>query len=79
MKYDNETYFSCYSPNLKEFLEDIGIVGICPVLLVEDNGFEVIKKFVHIKKDTTCWVFKRDERLSLFLSQWSKNRQRITA
>ena len=65
MKYDNETYFSCYSPNLKEFLED--------------NGFEVIKKFVHIKKDTTCWVFKRDERLTLFLSQWSKNRQRITA
>lgn len=65
MKYDNETYFSCYSPNLKEFLED--------------NGFEIIKKFVHIKKDTTCWVFKRDERLSLFLAQWSKNRQRATA
>ena len=65
MKYDNETYFSCYSPNLKEFLEE--------------NGFEIVKKFVHIKKDTTCWVFKRDERLSLFLAQWSKNRQRITA
>lgn len=33
MKYEKEKYFSCYSPNLKEYLER--------------NGFKPITSFVH--------------------------------
>lgn len=45
MKYEKEKYFSCYSPNLKEYLER--------------NGFEPITSFVHIRENKTCWVFEK--------------------
>lgn len=53
MKYSKEEYFSCYSPNLKEYLVN--------------NGFDVIASFVHIKNNKTCWVFKRVDSLSVYL------------
>lgn len=61
MKYSKEEYFSCYSPNLKEYLVN--------------NGFDVIASFVHIKNNKTCWVFKRVDGLSVYLEQWTKNRK----
>lgn len=46
MKYEKEKYFSCYSPNLKEYLER--------------NGFKPITSFVHIRENKTCWVFEKN-------------------
>lgn len=63
MKYSKEEYFSCYSPNLKEYLEL--------------NGFIVKHSFVHIRENKICWVFDRTKELSAYLEQWSKNRKKI--
>lgn len=61
MKYEKEKYFSCYSPNLKEYLEI--------------NGFEPITSFVHIRENKTCWVFEKVPELSIYLEQWTRNRK----
>lgn len=61
MKYPRELYYSCYSPNQKEYLEL--------------NGFEVFNSFVNIKTKKTCWVFKRTPDLAVYLEQWSNNRK----
>lgn len=61
MKYSKEEYFSCYSPNLKEYLER--------------NGFEPITSFVHIRENKTCWVFEKVPELSVYLEQWTRNRK----
>lgn len=63
MKYNYDEYFSCYSPNLKEYLVN--------------NGFKIENEFVHIRENKTCWVFKRVPELSVYLEQWSKNRKHI--
>ena len=63
MKYAKEEYFSCYSPNLKEYLEL--------------NGFVVKKSFVHIRENKTCWVFDRTPELSVYLEQWTNNKKNI--
>lgn len=60
MKYLKDEYFSCYSPNLKDYLVD--------------NGFEIEQQFVNIHTEKTCWVFKRTDKLSVYLVQWSKNK-----
>lgn len=60
MKYSKEEYFSCYSPNLKEYLVS--------------NGFEVVASFVHIRENKTCWVFEKSDELSVYLERWSKNK-----
>jgi hypothetical protein len=60
MKYSKEEYYSCYSPNQKEYLEL--------------NGFVVVKDFVHIKTKKTCWVFRRTPELAAYLEQWSANK-----
>lgn len=65
MKYSQEEYFSCYSPNLKEYLID--------------NGFEVYTTFIHIRENKICWVFKRVPEMSIYLEQWSKNRRKINS
>lgn len=58
MIYSKEEYFSCYSPNLKDYLVE--------------NGFEVYKKFTHAREEKICWVFLRVPELSVYLEQWSK-------
>lgn len=40
MKYSKDKYFSCYSPNLKEYLVS--------------NGFDILTSFVHIRENKTC-------------------------
>lgn len=62
MKYPRETYYSCYSPNQKEYLEI--------------NGFKVIDTFRHIKTQKVCWVFERVPEMSIYLEQWSNNRNK---
>lgn len=61
MVYDNIKYFSCYSPNLMEHLVD--------------NGFIIIKEFVHFKTTKTCWVFERTNHLSEHLVEWTQNKK----
>lgn len=61
MKYSQEEYFSCYSPNLKDYLIN--------------NGFEIYTQFVHVRENKICWVFKRVPSLSIYLEQWSRNRK----
>lgn len=63
MRYSKEEYFSCYSPNLKEYLES--------------NGFMVKTSFVHVRENKTCWIFDRTSELSVYLEQWSNNRKNI--
>lgn len=63
MKFPQDEYFLCYSPNLKEYLVD--------------NGFEVFKQFTHIRENKICWVFKRVPEMSIYLEQWSKNRSKL--
>lgn len=63
MKFSKEKYFSCYSPNLKEYLEL--------------NGFSVETSFVHVREKKTCWIFNRTPELSVYLEQWSNNRKNI--
>lgn len=63
MIYSKEKYFSCYSPNLKAYLEL--------------NGFVVIHTFIHVRENKTCWVFDRTPELSVYLEQWSKNKKNI--
>ena len=46
MKFEKEKYFSCYSPKLKEFLEEF--------------DFEPIEVFKNINTGKTCWVFEKD-------------------
>lgn len=61
MKYDNnEKYFSCYSPKLKDFLEEF--------------GFEPIEIFTHLKTNKICWVFEKTDSLGLYLERWTKNK-----
>jgi hypothetical protein len=61
MKYVKEFYYSCYSPNQKEYLEV--------------NGFKVIDSFKHVETKKTCWVFERTPEIAIYLEQWSKNRK----
>lgn len=63
MRYLKEKYFSCYSPNLKDYLVS--------------NGFEVKCQFVNLHTNKTCWIFNRTENLSIYLVQWTKNRNNI--
>jgi hypothetical protein len=63
MKYSNDKYFSCYSPNLKEYLVS--------------NGFEVKSQFVNVHTSKTCWIFDRTDSLSVYLTQWTKNKSNI--
>lgn len=63
MIYDREHYFSCYSPKLKEYLDEF--------------EFEPIEVFVHIKTNKTCWVYEKNERISTYLDNWTKNRNNI--
>ena len=60
MIYEKDKYFSCYSPNLKEYLIN--------------NGFEVKYQFVNVHNDKTCWVFDRNDTISIYLTQWAKNK-----
>ena len=64
MKYSKEQYFSCYSPNLKEYLVS--------------NGFEIKYQFIHNRENKTCWVFDKTDMLSVYLEQWSKNKKQHT-
>lgn len=57
MIYQKEKYFSCYSPNLRSFLES--------------NGFKVIATFEHVREKKVCWVFDRVPELSKYLEEWS--------
>lgn len=63
MKYPREFYYSCYSPNQKEYLEV--------------NGFEVIDDFVNFRTGKMCWVFDRTPEIAVYLEQWSNNRKNI--
>ena len=63
MKFPKELYYSCYSPNLKEYLEL--------------NGFQVYRTFVHFREHKTCWVFKKTPEITVYLEQWTKNRKNI--
>ena len=63
MKYNDRTkYFSCYSPNLKDYLIR--------------NGFEFIYSFTHTRENKVCWVFNKTEELSVYLEQWTKNKKK---
>lgn len=63
MKYNKDDYFSCYSPNLKEYLVS--------------NGFDVKTSFIHVRENKTCWIFDRTPDLAVFLEQWSKNKSKL--
>jgi hypothetical protein len=63
MRYSKEEYFSCYSPNLKEYLEL--------------NGFSVKTSFIHVRENKTCWIFERTPDLAVFLEQWTRNKNNI--
>lgn len=63
MKFPREEYFSCYSPNLRDYLEL--------------NGFIPVRIFRHARENKTCWVFDRTPELSVYLEQWSENRKNI--
>lgn len=60
MKFNNSEYFSCYSPKLKEYLDDF--------------DFEPIEVFVHLKTGKTCWVYRKTEKLIPYLETWTKNK-----
>lgn len=60
MIYDNSKYFSCYSPNLKKYLEG--------------NGFEIINSFINFKTEKICWIFEKTDELSKFLTIWTNNK-----
>lgn len=57
-----EDIYSCYSPKLHEFLDEFGI--------------EPFDEFTNIKTKKKCWVYKKDEQLSVFLSQWTNNKKK---
>ena len=57
---NNDLYYSCYSPRLHEFLENFDI--------------EPIDEFTNIRTQKRCWVYKKDERLCVFLTQWTNNK-----
>lgn len=61
MRYERERYYSCYSPNQKEYLEL--------------NGFIIVTSFRHIETKKMCWIFERTPELAVYLEQWSKNRK----
>lgn len=63
MKWEKEKYFSCYSPNLKNYLVT--------------NGFDVIASFVHVRENKTCWVFERTGELCVYLEQWTDNKKNL--
>lgn len=63
MKFSREEYFSCYSPNLRDYLEL--------------NGFVPVHTFRHARENKTCWVFDRTPELAVYLEQWSENRKNI--
>ena len=58
---NNDNYYSCYSPKLHDFLGDFDI--------------EPIDEFTNIKTHKKCWVYQKDERLSIFLTQWTNNKK----
>lgn len=53
MRYEREHFYSCYSPNQKEYLEI--------------NGFVVVASFRHIETKKMCWVFERTPELAVYL------------
>lgn len=63
MKYSHDEYFSCYSPPLKEYLES--------------NGIMPVARFVNIRTEKICWVFKRTAELPAYLDQWSINKKSV--
>lgn len=63
MKYSKEKYFSCYSPNLKEYLVS--------------NGFDILTSFIHVRENKTCWIFEKNDNLSIYLEQWTKNKNNV--
>lgn len=60
MKFEKEKYFSCYSPKLKEFLEEF--------------DFEPIEVFRNINTGKTCWVYEKDDKIGIYLTMWTKNK-----
>ena len=60
MKYEKEKYFSCYSPKLKEFLEEF--------------DFEPIEVFKNLNTGKTCWVYEKNDKLGIYLTTWTKNK-----
>lgn len=61
MVYKNrEEYYSCYSPKLHDFLDRFEIYPI--------------DEFVNIKTEKKCWVYIKDEKLGVFLAQWTSNK-----
>ncbi|WP_297136157.1 hypothetical protein [Terrisporobacter sp.] len=48
--------FKCYSPKLKKFLYDNGLI------------YDMVCK--DIKTDKTCWVYVRCDELNKLLTQW---------
>lgn len=63
MKYSKDKYFSCYSPNLKEYLVS--------------NGFDILTSFIHIRENKTYWIFEKNDNLSIYLEQWTKNKNNV--
>ena len=64
MKYSTEKIFHCYSPNLREFLEN--------------NGMETcIKPFRNSKTNKICWCFEKTPELNILLKEWTDSRQYI--
>lgn len=61
MKYPTDKFYSCYSPALKDYLENF--------------GFEPDHTFKHIHTGKTCWVFEKSEVLTLHLGNWTKNKE----
>ena len=60
MKFEKDQYFSCYSPKLKEFLEDF--------------DFEPIEVFKNINTGKICWVYEKNDKLGIYLEKWTKNK-----
>lgn len=59
MIYSTELIFHCYSPQLREFLEENGLTLYA-------------KPFTHVRTNKVCWLFEKNEKLNLLLQEWSK-------
>lgn len=65
MKYNIEEnrvkYYQCYSPNLRDFLENNGVYPSKP-------------PFRNVVNGKLCWIFDKNDRLSELLTDWSANK-----
>jgi len=52
--------YACGSPNLKQFLED--------------NGVMPIYRYIHNLSQKTVWIYVQCNDLSKLLTEWSKNK-----